>query len=36
MRPPSFTPVELFKHTRSAGVNRVNLIQMSFYGFTNR
>jgi predicted TIM-barrel fold metal-dependent hydrolase len=35
MRPRSFTPEELFKHTRPAGVNRINLIQMSFYGFEN-
>lgn len=33
MKPRSFTPEELFKHTKPAGVNRVNLIQMSFYGF---
>ncbi len=36
MQPPSFTPEELFKHMRPAGVNRVNLIQMSYYGFDNR
>jgi predicted TIM-barrel fold metal-dependent hydrolase len=36
MRPRSFTPDELFKHTRPAGVDRINLIQMSFYGFDNR
>jgi predicted TIM-barrel fold metal-dependent hydrolase len=35
MKPPSFTPDELFKHSKPAGVNRVNLIQMSFYGFDN-
>jgi predicted TIM-barrel fold metal-dependent hydrolase len=35
MKPPSFTPEELFKHTRPAGVDRINLIQMSFYGFDN-
>ena len=35
MRPRSFTPEELFKHTRPSGVDRVNLIQMSFYGFDN-
>jgi len=35
MRPKSFTPEELFKHTRPNGVDRVNLIQMSFYGFDN-
>lgn len=31
MRPPSFTPEELFAHCRPAGVRRINLIQMSFY-----
>jgi predicted TIM-barrel fold metal-dependent hydrolase len=36
MRPRSFTPEELFQHTGPAGVNRINLIQMSFYGFDNR
>jgi predicted TIM-barrel fold metal-dependent hydrolase len=36
MMPRSFTPEELFKHCRPAGVTRVNLIQMSFYGFDNR
>lgn len=36
MRPRSFTPEELFRHTRPAGVTRINLIQMSFYGFDNR
>jgi predicted TIM-barrel fold metal-dependent hydrolase len=36
MRPRSFTPEELFKHSRPAGVDRINLIQMSFYGFDNR
>ncbi len=35
MQPRSFTPEELFKHSKPAGVNRVNLIQMSFYGFDN-
>jgi predicted TIM-barrel fold metal-dependent hydrolase len=35
MAPPSFTPQELFEHTRTAGVDRVNLIQMSYYGFDN-
>lgn len=35
MKPPSFTPEELFKHCKPAGVNRINLIQMSFYGFDN-
>ena len=32
MSPPSFTPEELFKHMKLAGVDRVNLIQMSYYG----
>lgn len=31
MQPRSFTPEELFKHTRPAGVTRINLIQMSYY-----
>ena len=31
MKPASFTPEELFKHTRPAGVDRINLIQMSYY-----
>jgi predicted TIM-barrel fold metal-dependent hydrolase len=35
MQPASFTPEELFKHCKPAGVGRVNLIQMSFYGFDN-
>ena len=35
MKPPSFTPEELFKHSKAAGVDRINLIQMSFYGFEN-
>lgn len=35
MKPPSFTPKELFKHTRPNGVTRINLIQMSYYGFDN-
>lgn len=36
MQPPSFTPDELFEHSRPEGVRRVVLIQMSFYGFDNR
>jgi predicted TIM-barrel fold metal-dependent hydrolase len=35
MQPPSFTPAELFAHARPAGVTRVTLIQMSFYGYDN-
>jgi predicted TIM-barrel fold metal-dependent hydrolase len=36
MQPPSFTPQELFAHTRPAGVERIVLIQMSFYRYDNR
>ncbi len=36
MVPASFTPEELFVHTKPAGVSRVVLIQMSFYRFDNR
>lgn len=36
MQPPSFTPEQLFAHTTPAGVTRVVLIQMSYYGFDNR
>lgn len=35
MQPASFTPEELFRHTKPAGVTRVNLIQMSYYGTDN-
>lgn len=35
MKPPSFTPPDLFKHSKPAGVTRINLIQMNFYGFDN-
>lgn len=35
MRPPSFTPEQLFAHMRPSGVDRVNLIQMSYYRFDN-
>lgn len=35
MKPPSFTPEELFAHCKPEGVNRVVAIQMSFYGFDN-
>jgi predicted TIM-barrel fold metal-dependent hydrolase len=31
MRPGRFTPEDLFKHTKPAGVDRINLIQMSYY-----
>lgn len=33
--PMSFDAKELFKHARPAGVERVNLIQIRFYGFDN-
>lgn len=36
MRPESFTPEQLFEHCRPAGVDRIVLIQMSFYQFDNR
>jgi predicted TIM-barrel fold metal-dependent hydrolase len=36
VKPRRFTPEDLFKHTKPAGVDRINLIQMSFYGFDNR
>ena len=36
MQPPSFTPAELLAHARPSGVDRVVLIQMSYYGFDNR
>jgi predicted TIM-barrel fold metal-dependent hydrolase len=32
---PSFTPEELFAHTRPCGVGRIVLIQMSYYGCDN-
>jgi len=35
MKPPSFTPEELFAHARPAGIARIVLIQMSFYGYDN-
>jgi len=35
MVPASFTPEELFRHTRPVGVNRIVLIQMSFYRYDN-
>jgi predicted TIM-barrel fold metal-dependent hydrolase len=35
MQPPSFTPEQLFTHCRPCGVERVVLIQMSFYRFDN-
>ncbi len=35
MKPPSFTPEELFAECRPHGVSRIVLIQMSFYRFDN-
>ena len=35
MQPPSFTPEQLFQHTKPAGVTRIVLIQMSFYNQDN-
>jgi predicted TIM-barrel fold metal-dependent hydrolase len=35
MKPASFTPEDLFKHTKPAGVSRIGLIQMSWYRFDN-
>lgn len=35
MQPKSFTPDQLFEHTRPADVAKVVLIQMSFYNFDN-
>jgi predicted TIM-barrel fold metal-dependent hydrolase len=36
MAPPSFTPAELFAHTKPEGVSRIVLIQMSYYQFDNQ
>lgn len=36
MKPASFTPEELFAHCKPEGIDRIVLIQMSFYGFDNR
>ena len=35
MKPPSFKPEELFAHTKPVGVDRIVLIQMSFYRYDN-
>ncbi|MBA3482231.1 MAG: amidohydrolase, partial [Pirellulales bacterium] len=35
MNPRSFTPQELLVHATPAGVERIVLIQMAFYGFDN-
>ncbi|MGQ9733079.1 MAG: amidohydrolase family protein [Candidatus Zipacnadales bacterium] len=36
MKPRSFTGEELLAHTNPCGVDRIVLVQMSFYGFDNR
>lgn len=36
MKPRSFTPQELLRHAKPAGVERIVLIQMSYYGSDNR
>lgn len=35
MKPASFTPEQLFAHSKPEGVNRIVLIQMSYYGTDN-
>jgi predicted TIM-barrel fold metal-dependent hydrolase len=35
-QPARFTPEDLFRHSKPAGVKRIVLIQMSFYRFDNR
>ncbi|MFT5027981.1 MAG: putative TIM-barrel fold metal-dependent hydrolase [Candidatus Binatia bacterium] len=35
MKPPSFTPEQLFAHCQPEGVDRIVLIQMSYYRFDN-
>lgn len=35
MQPASFTPEELFSHCKPVGVDRIVLIQMSFYNYDN-
>jgi predicted TIM-barrel fold metal-dependent hydrolase len=36
MKPASFTPEQLFAHCKPQGVNRIVLVQMSFYKYDNR
>lgn len=36
MQPATFTPEELFAHCEPCGVRRIDLIQMSYYGYDNR
>ena len=35
MQPPSFTPEQLFAHCKPCGVDRITLIQMSYYRYDN-
>jgi predicted TIM-barrel fold metal-dependent hydrolase len=35
MKPPTFTPEELLAHCRPSGVERIVLVQMSYYGTDN-
>src|SRR5262245_23730844 len=35
MKPATFTPQELFTHSKGTRVDRINFIQMSYYGFDN-
>jgi predicted TIM-barrel fold metal-dependent hydrolase len=35
MKPASFTPEELMDHAQPSGVERIALVQMSFYGYDN-
>jgi predicted TIM-barrel fold metal-dependent hydrolase len=35
IKPASFTPEDLFRQCKPEGVSRINLIQISFYGFDN-
>ncbi len=36
MQPPTFFPGDILAHARPCGVERVVLVQMSYYGFDNR
>ena len=36
MRPALFLPEDILAHARPCGVERVVLVQMSYYGFDNR
>ena len=35
MKPPAFTPEDLQQYAKPSGVNRIALVQMSYYGFDN-